>query len=204
MLEQTSPDLFLRCVSDLWWEAGGIGVLPSGEKPLRAPPLGLSAVNVLCRVPFGLLCGFTKYSVAGTAPGLTVTVGMLAADPGHSQAFLHQAASAEPLRQVPGLLRSRTWICYGSCGGSSDSTLPIPRVYVPTGPTAAGVRTFPAAGALIVLSAVSQAPNLGSLQRRCSSAVDTAVRRDFSSFTVTWPLRLSCGFSPAPQWGPSP
>ena len=43
LLEQTSPDLFLRCVSDLWWEAGGTGALPLGGKPLRVPPLGLSA-----------------------------------------------------------------------------------------------------------------------------------------------------------------
>ena len=162
-------------------------------------------MNVLCCVPSGLLCGFTKYTVAGTAPGLTFTMGMLAIDPGDSQAFFHQPTSAESLSQVPGLLQSRAWICYGSCGGCSDSTLPIPSVYVPTKPTAARVRPFPAAGALVVLSDVSQALNLGSLQRRCSSTVDTAVRRDFSSsFSVTWPPGLSCGFSPTSECGPSP
>lgn len=46
-------------------------------------------MNVLCCVPSGLLCGFTKYTVAGTAPGLTFTMGMLAIDPGDSQAFFH-------------------------------------------------------------------------------------------------------------------
>ena len=176
---------------------------PIGREAAACSSSGAVCVNGLCCVPFGLLCGFTKYSVAGTAPGLTFTMGMLVVDPGDSQAFFHRAASAEPLRQVPGWLQSCTWICYGSCRGSSDLTLPIPRVYVPTKPTAARVRTFPAAGAL-VLSDVSQALNLGSLQQRCSSTVDTAVRRDFSSFTVTWPLGLSCGFSPTSRWGPSP
>lgn len=51
-------------------------------------------MNVLCCVHSGLLCGFTKYTVAGTAPGLTFTMGMLAIDPGDSQAFFHQPASA--------------------------------------------------------------------------------------------------------------
>ena len=49
-------------------------------------------------------------------------------------------------------------------------------MYVPTKPTAAKVRPLPATRTL-VLSDVSQALNLGSLQRRCSSTVDTAVRR---------------------------
>lgn len=110
-------------------------------------------MNVLCCVPSGLLCGFTKYTVAGTAPGLTFTMGMLAIDPGDSQAFFHQPASAVT-ESGPRTAAVCAWICYGSCGGSSDSTLPIPSVYVPTKPTAARVRPFPAAGALVVLSDV--------------------------------------------------
>ena len=99
---------------------------PIGREAAACSSSGAVCVNGLCCVPFGLLCGFTKYSVAGTAPGLTFTMGMLVVDPGDSQAFFHRAASAEPLRQVPGWLQSCTWICYGSCRGSSDSTLPIP------------------------------------------------------------------------------
>lgn len=65
----------------------------------------------------------------------------------------------------------------GAVEAAQTLPCPSPAVYVPRKPTAARVRPFPAAGALVVLSDVSQALNLGSLQRRCSSTVDTAVRR---------------------------
>ena len=35
------PDLSLRCDSDLWCEAGGIGAHPLGEKSLSITPLGM-------------------------------------------------------------------------------------------------------------------------------------------------------------------
>ena len=70
-------------------------------------------------------------------------------------------------------------------------------MYVPTKPTAAKARLISAAGTLVVLLDVSLALNLGSCQRRCNSAVHTDARRDFiSSSLVTWPLGLSCSFSP--------
>lgn len=53
-------------------------------------------MNVLCCVPSGLLCGFTKYKFAGTAPGLTFTMGMLAIDPGDSQELTVQRQTTKP------------------------------------------------------------------------------------------------------------
>ena len=38
LLEQRPPDLFLSYISDLRCEAGRIGALPLGEKPLSVPP----------------------------------------------------------------------------------------------------------------------------------------------------------------------
>ena len=44
-------------------------------------------MNVLCCVPFHLLCVLTKYTIVGTALSPALTVGMLAIGPGDSQAL---------------------------------------------------------------------------------------------------------------------
>ena len=38
---EAPPDLFLTCISDLWWEVDGTEALPLEEKPLSIPPLEL-------------------------------------------------------------------------------------------------------------------------------------------------------------------
>ena len=196
LLEQTPPDLFLSCVSDLPCEVGRIGVLPLGEKPLSIPPLEFSPVSMLCCVTFYLLCELTSYSLVGIALGPTLTMGMLAVVPGVSQALFspgHQCRSTEVRSQDQQLC---TWTRCGSYGGNSD-IWPNHHVYVPTKPAAAKARPISAAGVLVVHLDILQMLNLGSYRQRCNFVVCAAVRRNFSSSSlVTQPLGLNCGFSP--------
>ena len=73
-----------------------------GENPLSSPPLELSPVNVLCRVPFHLFCRLAKYTVVGTALGPALAVGMSAFSPDDSQVLLspghwHRSTEVRPL-----------------------------------------------------------------------------------------------------------
>ena len=58
-------------------------------------------MNVLCCVPFSLLCGLSKYTVVGTALRPTFTLGMLAIDPSDSHALFSPATGTDPLRSGP-------------------------------------------------------------------------------------------------------
>ena len=154
-------------------------------------------MNALCCAPFCPLCGLTKYTVVGTALSLPLTVGMLATGPGDSQVFspghchrYTEVRSQDCSSHAPGP-------AVGGIEAAQILAWTNPHMYVPTKPTATEARPIPAAGALVVLSNVSQALNLGSCQQRCNSVVHAALKRDFSSSSlVTWPLGLRCGFSP--------
>ena len=93
------PDLFLSCVSDLWYEVGGIGALPLGKKALSITPLELFTCWVCSVVKLFTCCaGSQKYTIVGTALSTTLTVGMLAIGPGVSQTLFspgHQCRSTE-------------------------------------------------------------------------------------------------------------
>ena len=50
-----APDVFLSCASDLWWEAGGIGAHPLGEKPLNISPRKIFSMGCALCVTFHAL-----------------------------------------------------------------------------------------------------------------------------------------------------
>ena len=85
MSKKGPQDLFLRCVSDLRCEVGGIGALPLGEKALSIPSLGLFIFEcaLLCLLSHGVWA--QGYTVVGPAFGPTLTVGMPTNGPGDSQ-----------------------------------------------------------------------------------------------------------------------
>ena len=109
-------------------------------------------MNVLCCAPFCSLCGLTKYIVAGTALGPTLTVGMPAIGPGDSQELFS-----------PGYQHRSTEVRFQDCSnhapGPSVGTMeaaqtllwPNCHVYVPTEPTAAKSGPVPAVRAFVVL-----------------------------------------------------
>ena len=154
---------------------------------------------VLYCVPFCPLYGLTEYTVVGTALGSALTVGVPAVGPGDSQVLFspgHLHRSSEVRSQDCSSCASGPVV--GAMGAAQTLAWPTPHVYVPTKPRAAKARPIPPAEAL-VLSHVSQALHLGSCQWRCNAAA----RRAFSSSSlVTWPLGLSCGFSPSPACVP--
>ena len=138
-----------------------------------------------------------KVHCVGTPLGLTLTMSMLAICPGVSQVLFlpgHQHRSTEVMSQNCSSLA--TGLTVGAMDAAQTVAWPNPHMYMPTKSTAAEARAIPAAGALIILSDILQALNLGCHQWRCNSIVCAAVRREFgSSFLVTQPLGLSFGFS---------
>ena len=162
-----------------------------------------SPVSVLCCVPFLSLCGLTKYTVAGTAFGPTLTVCMLAIDPVDSQVLFapgHQCRYTEVRSQD--CSRHAPGHSVGTVEAVQTLAWPNHHVYVPTKPTAAKASPVPVAGVLVLLGD-SQVLNLGSRQQRCNSTSHTAARRYFSSSSLlTRPLGLRCGFSPTSACGP--
>ena len=151
-----------------------------------------SPVNVLCCVPFRLLCRLTKYTVAGTALRPTLTAGMPAIGLVDSQELFspgHWCRSTEVRSQD---CSSRSpGPAVGAVEAAQTLAWPSPHMYVSTEPTAAKARSVPAAGALAVLSDVSQVLNLGRRQWTCICMVHRTTRGDFSSSSlVTGPLAL--------------
>lgn len=63
MLKQRPQNLFLNCVSDLYYKVGRTGALAIGKKPLSISPLTVHSLSVLYCVPFQPLCRLTKYTV---------------------------------------------------------------------------------------------------------------------------------------------
>ena len=80
-------DLFLSCVSDLWYKIGRIEALPLGEKPLSIPPLQVFTCQCALLCPLLPVNELTKYNVVGGVLGPTLTVGMPAIGLGDSQAL---------------------------------------------------------------------------------------------------------------------
>ena len=76
VLEQRSPDLFLAMfltqLSEC--EIGGIGGLPLERSCCVFHLQRCSSLNMLCCIPFCLLCGLTECTVVGTALDPTLTV----------------------------------------------------------------------------------------------------------------------------------
>ena len=68
----------------------------------------------------------------------------------------------------------------GAMEAAQNLAWPSPHVHMPTKPTAAKARPFPAAAAPVVCLDVPHVLNLQSWLRRCKSVAHTAAGRDFS------------------------
>ena len=95
-------------------------------------------MGLLCCFTFHPLCKLSDYTVVGTALGPTLTVGILAVDPGVSQILFspgHQCRSIEVRSQDCSNHGSGPTV--GAMGEAQSLASPNPLVYVPTKSTAA-------------------------------------------------------------------